>query len=117
MSRLFLCIFASVIAMGCASSNNVQKLGPDTFLISSQVMFGPNKANSARAAALRGAEDFCLKQDKEVLVDEYKSTGHAMSLTGDTQVRFKCLNKGDPDLKRPDFRQTPDLVIENRISP
>lgn len=116
MIKLIFLVFLGILLMGCAASPDVQKLGPDTFLISSQVMFGPNKANSARAEALRSAEEFCLKQGKEVLVDEYRSTGHAMSLTGDSQVRFKCLDKGDRDLKRPTFRQTPDLVIENRIT-
>jgi len=112
-----LALFTLVIAaLGCASQGDVQRLGPDTYLISSQVVFGPNKANNSRSKALRGAEEFCTKQGKQVLVDDYQSTGHAMSFTGDTSVRFKCLIQGDKDLKRPEYRQAPDIVIENRIS-
>ena len=102
------------LVTACATSSGVQRLGPDTFVVSSQVMFGPGKASSARASALAEAEAFCAKLGKEVLVDEYKTAGHAMSLTGDSEVRFKCLARGDEDLKRPSFQPNPNVIIEDR---
>lgn len=107
-------IFAICLATlaGCASTSGVQKIGPDTFLISTQVVLGPNKANSSRAAALTEAAQFCEKSGKELLVDNFSTTGQAMSLTGDSQVTFKCLARSDPDLKRPVYTPPPSTVIE-----
>jgi hypothetical protein len=102
------------ILVGCGSSGSVQKLGPDTYTVRSQVVFGPGKATEAQANALTVANNFCASQGKEVVVDSYNTMGHAMSVTGDSEVRFKCLVKGDADLRRPRFEAQPNLIIENR---
>lgn len=106
---------SSVALMGCAAtSTGVQKLGPDTYTVSSQVVLGPGKANAARAAALKEAEQFCATLNKELVVDGYSTSGSAMSVTGDSEVRFKCLARGDRDLQRPNMQLTPNMVIEDR---
>ena len=101
--------------VGCgATSGGVQKLGPDTYTVSSQVMFGPGKASASRAAALSEAERFCEGQGKEVLVDGYSTQGHSMSLTGDSEVRFKCLPRNDRDLRRPNIQTAPTVLIQDQ---
>jgi hypothetical protein len=112
--KLFFTFLVTAGLAACASSGGVLKLGPDTYMVSSQVLFGPGKATSARAAALIEADKFCTSQGKEVLVDSFSTTGHAMSITGDSEVRFKCLRAGDTDLQRPKFESQPNLVIETR---
>ena len=96
----------SVALIACATSGGISKLGPDTYVVSSQVLLGPGKGATARQAALKEAGDFCQTQGREVLVDDYTSTGGPNTLTGDAEVRFRCLAKDDPDLKRPAFQQT-----------
>lgn len=112
--KLFFTLLAIATLAACASSGGVLKLGPDTYMVSSQVLFGPGKATSARAAALTEADNFCTNLGREVVVDAFNTTGHAMSLTGDSEVRFKCLLAGDTDLRRPKFESQPNLVIETR---
>jgi putative hemolysin len=97
----------------CATSSGVQKLGPDTYVVSSQVMFGPGKASSARAAALNEAQQFCANLGRELLVDDYSTKGNAMTVTGDSEVRFKCLPQDDAALKRPTYKPAPSIVIED----
>ena len=111
--RLILVALFTTLLTGCSSSG-VQKLGPDTYTISTQVVFGPNKATSARANALAAANEFCVNQGKELMVDTYNTTGHAMSVTGDSEVRFRCLNQGDAELRRPRFEAQPNFILENR---
>lgn len=107
-------LLTAIALAACSSTSGVQRLGPDTYLLSTQVMFGPNKAGSSRTAALAQAGEYCAQQGKEILVDDFKTAGHAMSVTGDTQLTFKCLNKGDPDLRRPTYTQPATIVIEDR---
>ncbi|MFL6301598.1 MAG: hypothetical protein ACJ71N_13420 [Terriglobales bacterium] len=83
-------------------------------LVSSQVMFGPGKGAAARNAALKEAGDFCGQQAKELLVDDYTSAGGANTITGDAEVRFRCLAKDDPELRRPAFQQTIKSQSERR---
>lgn len=90
------------------------KLGPDTYVVSSQVLLGPGKGATAREAAFREAGAFCEKQGKEILVDDYTMTGGPNTLTGDADVRFRCLAKDDPDLKRPTFQPTQKVITEQK---
>jgi hypothetical protein len=105
-----------LVISACSSSSGILKLGPDTYTINTQVVFGPNKASESRAAALKEAEQFCTTQGRELLVDGYTTTGHAMAFTGDSEVRFKCLQNADTDLKRPSYQSAPNTTIEIRKS-
>lgn len=105
----------TVVALaGCATSGGVSKLGPETYVVSSQVMFGPSKGAAAREAALKEAAQFCEQHSREILVDDYTSTGGANTLTGDAEVRFRCLAKDDPALRAPMYPPTNKLLIDEK---
>ena len=98
---------------GCATkSSGVLQLGPDTYSVIVEVNynFQSTRPLDARKAALNEAKAFCVGIGKELLVTNTRRP------SGDVEVVFRCLNKGDPELVRPVYRDVPDTVIEDRRS-
>ena len=102
---------------GCATQTKGEplQLGPDTY--STSVPFYPgawarpdlkHSSSAAYQAALSEAKTYCAGLGKELLVTNTRKG------VEDVEVIFRCLSKGDPELVRPVYRETPDTVIEDR---
>ena len=99
-----------LIVAGCATkSSGVLQLGPDTYSVIVEVNHSTAPLD-ARKAALSEAKVFCVGVGKELLVTNTRRP------SSDVEVVFRCLNKGDPELVRPVYRDAPDTVIEDRRS-
>jgi hypothetical protein len=84
------------------------KLGPDTFTVSAD---GPN-SSVAKKTALTLAAESCASMGKELIAT---NTNDGLRLNRFFyDVTFRCLDKNDPQLKRPEFTKSPDIVIEQR---
>lgn len=111
----FLLAFAVIILAGCTQSSGVLKLGPDTFTTSASAASTRGGPSEARKIVLTEANEYCAQLGKEILVTNIGTAitnyqyGH-----GTAEITFRCLAKGDPALQRPEFRQTPDVTIEDR---
>jgi hypothetical protein len=107
---------AAAILAGCASSSGVMKVGPDTFTISASAVHAAGGSVGARASAYREADAHCRGMGREVLVTNDRTTRDAWN-QGVSEVVFRCLAAGDPELRRPDYRPTPDVVIQDQRRP
>ena len=95
-----------VMIIGCATkSSGVLQLGPDTYSVSVA-----SRTGDSRKVALNEAKAFCVGVGKELLVTNIRGPSYNL------EVVFRCLSKGDPELVRPVYRDTPDTVIEDRRS-
>lgn len=100
-------VIIMLIMTGCATkSSGVLQLGPDTYSVS----VASSKTIDARKVALNEAKAFCVGIEKELLVTNTRGPSY------DLEVVFRCLNKGDPELVRPVYRDVPNTVIEDRRS-
>lgn len=95
---------------GCASTTDVMKMGPETYRVSAAASPARGGPAGAQGMALEAANKYCTKDSKEILVVN-TATFHG---AGSSEVTFRCLDKGDPELQqRPDYRKTPDVLIED----
>jgi hypothetical protein len=111
-----------VILSGCATPSQqyfAQQLGPDTYVVTvpyarpipgtlmlSHIGMFRNSAD-AQTASFKSAKLHCEQQRKEVLVNNTRIGADFVD------VVFRCLGSGDPELKRPEFRQAPAITIED----
>ena len=101
--RLLVAALANLLLMACATSSGVQKLGPDTFTVSSAAAPARGGYSEARRIALDEANEYCAQEAKEILVmNIHTSTTNAFG-AGSADVTFRCLTKGDSELQRPDY--------------
>jgi hypothetical protein len=101
----------AISVVGCGSTGGVLSLGPDTFTVSASKHYTSGGAE-AKSNALIAANAHCAGLGKEILVTNI-SSGYAAPFYN-SSVTFRCLNKKDAELARPNFQNVPDVVIEDR---
>jgi hypothetical protein len=106
-------ILAALILSGCAMSNGIQKVGPDTYMVSAMASPVRGGASGAQIKALEAANEHCSAQGKEIMVRN-TSTGHNGFNAGTANLTFRCLDKRDAELARPNFRTVPSMVIQQQ---
>jgi len=115
VKRLTFVILFNLFFVSCFSAS-VVKLGPDTYSYSQLAGWARGGESKAIEKAIIGANVHCSKLGNEVLIKNISSSTDTGKLEGlgRANVIFQCLAKDDPSLVRPTFRQTPDVVIEDR---
>lgn len=119
-------IFILVMALvSCAQSSGVLKMGPDTYSVSVYAAPVRGGITGAKRIAFKEANEYCTALGKEILISntalgDSASIGHFYG--GTTDITFLCLDKGDTQLKRPNYNPptkimptTPDIAIEHSI--
>lgn len=110
-------IFVTSLALtGCASNAGVVPTGPDSYLVSKQAATGFSGADTLKVDALKEANEYCLKKEKQVKVTHTSEAKppYVMGNYPRAEVEFMCLNAGDPELTRPKLARDADTVIEVR---
>lgn len=108
-------VLASLIALGgCAVTNAPQPVGPDTYMISSVAAMERGGQSGAKSFAVADAGAYCRTMGKDVLVENMASHQANVYGAGSAEVIFRCLAKEDPEMKRPNFQRSPDVVLEQR---
>jgi hypothetical protein len=107
-------VLVAALFVGCTQSSGVLKLGPDTYTTSAAAAPAAGGSSEARRIALTQANEHCGQLGKEILVTNIGTATTNLHGAGEAEVTFRCLTKGDPDLQRPEFRQVPDVTIEDR---
>jgi len=110
MRKLLLIPILAFFLTACGSTGEAMKLGPDTYTVSASKHVSGGV--TATASALQAANKYCISLGQELLVSGIKERLHGALFISD--VTFKCLTKGDPELARPAYRPAPDIIIENR---
>jgi hypothetical protein len=86
-------VLASSLA-GCANSGVIQ-VGKDTYTASVRAPFGG--PSSAKGTALKEANLYCSKQNKQLLLkDEHSSECMLHGGCGQSEITFMCLDASDP---------------------
>lgn len=89
------------------NSSGVQKLGPDTYRVSSD----DRNPSVATKASLQAANAHCTSLGREIVVTNQVDTPQNLRSVSD--VTFMCLGKGDPQLARPQYERAPQIRIED----
>lgn len=105
-------VFAGLLA-GCAFSNSVQKLGPDTYSVGGIGSPMCGGASCAQTAALNEANKFCDSRGKEILVTNTQSGVSTGMGHGNATITFRCLTKDDRELHRPAYEAPPSVIIQD----
>jgi Short C-terminal domain len=104
-----------VLLTGCASSG-VIPMGQDTFMISKQSSTGFHSAGSVKADIYKEGSAYCASQGKEFQpVNDHGVDGVPGRSFASAEVQFRCLTKGDAELRRPTMKPIPNIRIENDI--
>jgi hypothetical protein len=120
MNKLWIAasLSTAVMSAGCASSTGVLPVGPDTYSISAGASAARGGLAGARGTALKEAGEYCAKAGKQILVQDISAsssdTGRPLDISQNSNVIFRCLSEGDPELKRPNLETRPDVVIQDR---
>ena len=104
----------ALMLTACAMSSGVVKMGPDTYTVSVAASPARGGEIGAKSLAYEQASKQCSDMGKELLVTNTRAERTTTMGAGMTELTFRCLAAGDPDLQRPTYRSTPDVVIENR---
>lgn len=106
------CALTILLLSGCASG--IVPIGPDTYMMSDTGAWSWSSGSNLKAGIYRDAYAFCLKKGKEMMPVSTDQTDANFSTFAHAEVQFRCLAKGDPELRRPTMEETPDIVIQNK---
>src|SRR5438067_1418174 len=96
-----------ILLSGCGASRyglggsqlcdpTISQMGPDTFYAG---------ANCASASyGMQAAAVFCQRMSRKSLVT---------NVSGNSDVVFRCLYPGDPELTRPTYQRPPNVIIQD----
>ena len=105
---LFL-IIPTLMLSACVFPSNISEVGKDTFSVSSTS--GVALASKSRGEVFEMAKKHCVSLGKEfMLVSETRVGDPIVTIT----ITYRALDKNDPEYKRPNVQQVPDVVIEDR---
>lgn len=102
------------IISGCAVNSGIVPIGKDTFMVSRQAATGFTGLGTLKAEALREANKFCVKQEKQMQVIHVSESTPPYVLANfpRVEIQFRCLDEDDPELRRPTFKKEADISIE-----
>jgi|YNPBryunderm2012_1023409.scaffolds.fasta_scaffold20020_1 hypothetical protein len=98
----------------CVGSTEIVPVGPDTYTVSASAASERGGAAGARIRAIKEAGRYCTSIGRELLVTNITTRTIGLFGDGSSDIIFRCLPPGDPDLRCPDLRALPNVVIENR---
>lgn len=104
----FLLILSSVTVVSCVSITEITPAGKDTFLVAGSDSMEATAGVNIKAKLYQRANSFCESNGKKLMPLSDSSSGYS------AQLRFRCLNEGDPELDRPDMQPVPDVRIETK---
>jgi len=111
MRNLFYIVLLLAMICGCSTRTSILPFGPETYKITAD---GWNLTN-AKNDAIAQANIHCQKMNKHFM----PVSAQGKSLAGGQgrgiyDLAFRCLDASDPELKRPDWQNSPDIIIESR---
>ena len=111
--KVTLIIICSVVALSrCVTASNVVPFGPDTFMISTSGESGFHTDAGAKMEAVQIANKHCQSLGKEMVPVNIESrNGVPGRAFPSAELIFRCLDKDDPEFKRPTMTKQPDVVI------
>ncbi|MDR4470403.1 MAG: hypothetical protein MRJ68_19255 [Nitrospira sp.] len=69
---------------------------------------------SLKGELFQKADAFCRGHGKQLMPLNTNSTDASFSQFAHSEIQFRCLAEGDPELRRPTLEMVPNIRIENR---
>lgn len=107
-------LLSIALLAGCVQSSGVLKMGPDTYSVSVHAAPARGGIPGAQRLAMNEANQACMSQGREILVQNISSGPSRHYPGGTVDVTFQCLARNDPSLYRPTYRSVPNVLIESR---
>lgn len=106
-----LCLLSLMLLMGCAKSSGVFPTGMDTYTI---VMSGQGQVSKGELVkkAYAEANAFCVQHGKVMQPIATNYDKNVWTAESSYELRFRALDKNDPELRRPNLKPVPDTIIE-----
>jgi len=113
-------LFISILSLGaCIQSSGALKIGPDTYSVSVHAAPVQGGIVGAKRVALKEANAHCSSLSKEIMISNTGLSRSTHLRGGTADITFLCLDKNDPQLKRPEYKPTrkvmPDFGFEGNI--
>jgi hypothetical protein len=89
----------------------VLPMGPDTYTVTENVILSMGGGVAAQGKAIKEANEFCASKERQFLAMNYQSVPQGGSVS--YSLTFRLL-PNDPELRRPNYRPEPNVVIEHR---
>lgn len=112
--RQVITVLISIGLIGCASTSDIVPYGADSYMLSSDDVWGGYSQGSLQVKAAQRATDFCAKKEKVFIVRNTNSQGTQGWTSTSSTLIFSCVSKDDPEYQRPNLRKEADTVIEDR---
>jgi hypothetical protein len=107
MTKLIPVLLLTTSLAACASSG-AMPVGPDTYVITSRAPPVAGGSMTAETNAISEANAYCQGLGRQMVMMSDQNGGVQ------SRISFRCLAPGDPELKRPNLKPAPNIVIENR---
>jgi hypothetical protein len=104
-------ILVSCLSLGACSSTGVLPIGPDTYRITGSAINSFGGQVTAEAEALKTANEYCQSQGRQLLLIA-DQRGEPTLGSGGFSMNFRCLAPGEQELRRPNYRPTPNIAIQ-----
>jgi hypothetical protein len=105
---------ASAALLASCSSSGVVPIGPDTYMISKPGDFFTFTGGSVAADLYREAGAYCAQEHKNLMPVHVSASDSGYAKVASAELQFRCLADGDPELKRPVMRDTPNVRLETQ---
>ena len=108
------CMLILVLLSGCASTSAIAPYGKDTYILTTDDVWGMHSSGKLQVKAAEEANEYCAKQGKVMRVRNTSGQG-VQGWTGtSSSLIFSCIDENDPENTRPNLRKEGDTVIEDR---
>jgi hypothetical protein len=102
------------IGLSACSGSGPVPIGQDTFMLSNTGAWSWSSGSTLKADLYREANEFCRHRGQHVMPVNSISNNANFSQFAHSEIQFRCLAEGDPDLSRPTMRHVPDVTIETK---
>lgn len=98
------------LLVGCASGP--AQVGPDTYMMSDTGAWSWSSGSNLKAGLYNKAYSFCAEKGKEMMPANTSQNNADFSTFAHAEITFRCLDKNDPELRRPLMESVPNIKVK-----
>lgn len=104
----------AALLSACASTAEPVPMGKDTYMLANTGAWSWSSGSELKGELFRQADAFCRSQGKNLMPVSTNEKDANFQQFAHSELQFRCLADGDPELRRPTMEQAPNVVIENK---
>ena len=98
-----LCLPFFLLLAACTSISEVVPVGKDTFMLTGSNNHSRSTGGEIKVELFKVANAYCASLGKELMPVKTSSVDARLFNSSTSDLYFRCLLAGDPELRRPDF--------------